>query len=97
MDIEIEISKKEWSREILARGLFFKDGTKKIRCYVSKSGATYGAPDDCGEDPIAVDEPQLLAANGTLLASGADPVYDTFQDKFAANWGPLDLPSTVSD
>lgn len=98
VDAEIEISKREWSREILARGLYYLDGTNKIRIHVSQSGATYGAPADCGDKPIPVDEPQKLTAAGALYpATATGGYYQTFNDKFAANWGPMGFPTTIAE
>jgi hypothetical protein len=41
------------------------------------------------------DEPLLLNGAGGKLATGAAPVYRTFQDKKRKNWQFLDLPTTA--
>lgn len=94
VDVEIEVSRTEWKREILARGLFFLDGGNKFRIYTDEDGLV-GKLSDMGGNPIPVDEPQLLTAVGALLALGGTPVYDVFYDKFPSNWAALSLPESA--
>ena len=94
VDTELEGSKKIWQKEILARGLYFKetiDGTPtKFRIYTDDAGL-YGKKSDMGTGAIPVDEPQLLNSDGSLYTSG-DVYYDTFYDKFFIAWTPLNFP-----
>ena len=98
VDVEIEVARTEWKREILARGLYAKDATSKYRIYFRNDGATgaaRGRADVLGTDPIPAEEPQLLMATGYLLADGGTPVYDTYYDKFTSNWAALSLPGST--
>lgn len=91
IDVEIEVSRKRWLRDILARGLNFISGGAKYRIYTDNAG-NFGKKADMGDDAIAVDEPQLLAANGSLVGYGGTPVYQTFYDKYTTSWKCLSFP-----
>lgn len=94
IDVEIEISPVVWKREIMARGLYFLDGGKKYRIYTDNKG-TYGKQEDIGEDGIPVDEPQRLTEAGALYGGTTGAFYQTFYDKFTANWSTLNLPKSA--
>jgi len=93
IDVEIEVSRRPWQREILARGLFFITGGKKERIYFDPTGATkFGKKDDLSDDAMPVDEPQLLDSDGALVGYGGTPYYQTFYDKFITSWRALSFP-----
>ncbi len=100
VDVEIEIYRKNIQKDILARGLFFLDSgdvNKKLRIYFDPSATgsnNIGARDDLGSNAAPVDVPIKLDTDGTILATGAAPYYDSYEDKWAGSWEPLSLPET---
>jgi len=99
VDVEIEISPSPWYREIMARGLYALSSayslSSKYRIYQDKDG-TFGKREDLTDEAVPVDEPQRLNLDGTLYTSSlTGAVYNTFFDKFYADWNPLGFPETT--
>lgn len=102
IDIEIEVRKQKWQKELLDQGLNILDAEKKYRIYTDGKGVFGKRSDmlasaDDPDDVVAVDEPMKLDGSGALLdqalqtAEYLEPKFD----KFFTNWNPLSFPRTV--
>jgi hypothetical protein len=94
IDAEIEVSQAEWKKEIMIRGLYFKDNGKNYRIYTDNDG-NFGKKDDMGANAVAVDEPQRLTETGALY-TGSTAEFDIFYDKRQLSWGTLGFPNSVT-
>lgn len=94
VDVEIEIARSIWKKEVLCRGLYFLNGGNKYRIYTDNAG-NFGKQSDMGANAVPVDEPQRLGPSGELY-TGADGTayYQEFEDKKYLNWNPLSFPKT---
>jgi len=102
LDIEIEVKKQKWQKEIMDQGLNVNIENKKYRIYTDNDGnfGSVGGLMDGGaskDDIVAVDEPLKLDGEGGLLnQSLPTAVYLPPKfDKFFTNWKPLSFPKTV--
>lgn len=105
--VEIEISKEEWKKEIMQRGLFFKPlGSTEYKERIYKrvdgeAGANYGTKANTGTGSIPCDVPQRLTATGDLLdptgaSTSVTSIYASFNDKYQMDWKTLGFPKTAS-
>ncbi|MFQ3578665.1 MAG: hypothetical protein SNJ71_00815 [Bacteroidales bacterium] len=98
VDIEIEVAKSEWKKEIMQRGLFALQTpntiSSKYRIYIDTDG-TLGNKADLSDEAIPVDEPQKLNQDGTVLSSQNTAKYATFYDKYECSWKELNIPEMV--
>lgn len=78
-----------WDLPLLACGYAYLDGDGNL--------VRATDPSDDGGEPTPSAQPVLLAADGTRLADGDDPVYDVVQAYAEASWAALSLPANPTD
>lgn len=67
----------------------------KYRIFLASDGNTRGKEEALDADAMPIDVPADLAANGTLLAHGATPIYATWHEKFSTSWTSLNFPTSM--
>lgn len=89
---EVHVKTKGHRRELLNNGFYsYTGGDTAKKKQITRADIDEDVKADSAQD-TPVTEPQLLAANGTLLGAGVDPTYSTFQDKWELSWELLGLP-----
>lgn len=107
VDIEIEITRKDWNIHPANLGLNFRDGDDKKRIYTDNRG-NFGTleemaalmPADATDVPTPVDEPMKLNNQGAICPINfvADEThYLEFSPYFPSDWKSLSLPDKDLD
>lgn len=78
VDYKLQYRSRGWNVEKANSGLYYASGGYKYRAL--------------NDDGSPTEEPILLAANGTPLAPGASPVFETFKTHPSADFSALNLP-----
>jgi hypothetical protein len=89
IDVEIEISERDYISRLLDIGFYRLDGVEHKEIKLSDIDSTIPVDSDKNH---AVTEPQKLNGSGAL---GTTPFYIPFYDKFITSWNPLSLPKTM--